>query len=113
MRSVCTIEFLYLWESLNNDSFKPIDFEGFKLKSVENSFTLSHKKLMAMSESLTDRIEPQSRRGAGEARFGAKSLMQDKASYLALLRIRDYVVAYPNGFATQSAHMRRISGDWI
>ena len=45
-----------------------------------------------MSESLTDRTEPQSRRGAGEARFGAKSLMQDKALYLALLRIRDYVV---------------------
>ena len=35
-----------------------------------------------MSESLTDRTGPQSRRGAGEARFGAKSLMQDKASCL-------------------------------
>ena len=35
-----------------------------------------------MSESLTDRTEPQIRRGAGEARFGAKSLMRDKASCL-------------------------------
>ncbi len=35
------------------------------------------QKNLAMSESLTDRTEPRSWRGAGEARFGAKSLMQD------------------------------------
>ena len=39
-------------------------------------------KDLAMSESLTDRTEPRSRRGAGEAGFGTESLMQDKASCL-------------------------------
>ena len=66
----------------------------------------------AMSESLTDRTEPQSRRGAGEARFGAKSLMQDKASYLALLRIRDYVVCLSKWLCdpkrAYAAHIRRL-----
>ena len=45
-------------------------------------FQIQAPKPLAMSESLTDRTEPQSRRGAGEACFGAKSLMQDKASRL-------------------------------
>ena len=74
-------------------------------------------KKKAMSENLTDRTEPQSRRGAGEARFGAKSLMRDKASYLALLRIRDYVVCLSKWLCdpkrAYAAHIRRISGDWI
>ena len=35
-----------------------------------------------MSGSSTDRTEPQSRKGAGEAGFGAESPMQDKASCL-------------------------------
>ena len=28
LRKVDTIEFLKLWESINNENFKPIDFEG-------------------------------------------------------------------------------------
>ena len=65
-----------------------------------------------MSESLTDRTGLWSRRGAGEARFGAKSLMQDKASYLALLRIRDYVVCLSKWLCdpkrAYAAHIRRL-----
>ena len=34
-RKVDTIEFLKLWESINNENFKPIDFEGFKSKRME------------------------------------------------------------------------------
>jgi hypothetical protein len=30
MRTKSSIEFLGLWEELNNSNFKPIDFEGFK-----------------------------------------------------------------------------------
>ena len=48
----------------------------------QNATFVFYQRFLAMSESLTDRTEPQSRRGAGEARFGAKSLMQDKASRL-------------------------------
>ena len=44
MRTRSTIEFLGLWEQLNNPVFKPIEFDGFKSESGSNSFTLTPKK---------------------------------------------------------------------
>jgi hypothetical protein len=41
MRSRNTIEFLGIWESLNNPSFKPLEFEGFRSKAGLNSFVLT------------------------------------------------------------------------
>ena len=32
-----------MWESINNENFKPIDFEGFKSKPGENAFSISSK----------------------------------------------------------------------
>ena len=40
MRNRMTVEYLGLWEILNNPSFKPIEFDGFKSKVGLNSFTL-------------------------------------------------------------------------
>lgn len=44
MRSRSTIEFIGLWEKLNNDNFKPIDFERFRNEAGSNYFVLSPKK---------------------------------------------------------------------
>lgn len=44
MRSRGTIEFLGLWEKLNNSNFKPIEFERFKNESGSNSFVLSPQR---------------------------------------------------------------------
>lgn len=44
MRNRNTIEFLGIWESLYNLSFKPLEFEGFKKEAGLNAFTLSPKK---------------------------------------------------------------------
>lgn len=44
MRNRDVIEFLGLWESLHNPQFKPLEFEGFRLKAGSNAFTLSPKK---------------------------------------------------------------------
>lgn len=44
MRNYNTIEYLGIWEQLNNPNFKPIEFEGFLKKSGSNAFTLSPKK---------------------------------------------------------------------
>lgn len=44
MRNRNTLEFLGLWESLHNESFKPLEFEGFRNQAGLNSFTLSPKK---------------------------------------------------------------------
>ncbi|MCF0238725.1 MAG: KilA-N domain-containing protein [Sphaerochaetaceae bacterium] len=44
MRGRDVIEFLGLWESLHNPSFKPVEFEGFKNQAGANAFTMSPLK---------------------------------------------------------------------
>ena len=44
LRSKDTIEFLGLWELMNNINFKPIEFDRFKNEAGSNSFTLSPQK---------------------------------------------------------------------
>ena len=44
MRSRSTIDFLGLWEKLNNSDFKPIEFERFKMEAGTNYFVLSPKR---------------------------------------------------------------------
>lgn len=46
MRSRNTIEFLGIWESLNNPRFKPIEFDGFRKQAGLNSFILTAKQWM-------------------------------------------------------------------
>jgi hypothetical protein len=41
MRNRNTIEFLGIWEKLNNPDFKPLEFEGFKKQAGLNSFILN------------------------------------------------------------------------
>ena len=41
MRNRNTIEFLGIWEQLNNPDFKPLEFEGFKKQAGLNSFVLT------------------------------------------------------------------------
>ncbi len=44
LRSKNTIEFLGLWETINNDKFKGVEFDSFKNEAGSNSFTLSPTK---------------------------------------------------------------------
>jgi len=41
LRNRNTIEFLGIWEQLNNPNFKPVEFDGFKKEAGLNSFTLT------------------------------------------------------------------------
>ena len=52
LRKVYTLEFLKLWESINNIKFKPIDFEGFKCKPGENAFSISSKKWIELTNAI-------------------------------------------------------------
>lgn len=44
LRNRNTIEFLGVWESLNNPNFKGVEFDAFKKEAGLNAFTLSPKK---------------------------------------------------------------------
>ena len=44
LRSKNTIEFLGLWETINNENFKGVEFDSFKNEAGSNSFTLSPSK---------------------------------------------------------------------
>ncbi len=44
LRNRNTIEFLGIWEQINNPAFNPIEFDGFRKQSGLNSFVLTPKK---------------------------------------------------------------------
>ena len=44
LRNKNTIEFLGLWEQINNPDFKGVEFDGFKNAAGLNSFTMSPVK---------------------------------------------------------------------
>jgi hypothetical protein len=52
MRNRNTIEFLGLWEQLNNSNFKPIEFDGFRNEAGLNSFTLTPKKWISSTNAI-------------------------------------------------------------
>ena len=52
MRKVDTLEFLKLWEQINNINFKPTDFEGVKSKPGQNAFTISPKRWIELTNSI-------------------------------------------------------------
>ena len=44
LRNRNTIEFLGIWEQINNPGFKPVEFDGFRKQAGLNSFTLTPKQ---------------------------------------------------------------------
>jgi hypothetical protein len=44
LRNRNTIEFLGVWERLNNPGFKPVEFDGIRIQAGLNSFTLTSKQ---------------------------------------------------------------------
>ena len=52
MRNRNTIEFLGIWETLYNPSFKPLEFEGFKRQAGLNAFTLSPQKWVKTTQAV-------------------------------------------------------------
>lgn len=44
MRSIYTLDFLSIWEKINNPGFKGIEFDHFRSRAGTNSFTMSPEK---------------------------------------------------------------------
>lgn len=79
MRTRSTIEFLGLWEKLNNSNFKPIEFEGFKNESGKNSFVLTPQKWTNKTEAI-GLFSKSGRYGGGT--FAHKDIAFEFASWL-------------------------------
>lgn len=52
MRNRSTIEFLGLWEQLNNPDFNSIEFDGFKNMAGSNSFSMTPKRWIDSTKSV-------------------------------------------------------------
>ena len=52
LRNRNTIELLGFWELLHNPDFKPVEFDGFRKQAGLNSFTMTPKKWIEMTNSI-------------------------------------------------------------
>ncbi|MCB2288130.1 KilA-N domain-containing protein [Clostridium algidicarnis] len=90
LRNRDTIEFLGLWEKINNPDFKPVEFDGFKNEAGKNSFVLSPQKWI----SKTDAIGIISKSGRYGGTFAHKDIAFEFASWISpefkLYIIKDY-----------------------
>ncbi len=90
MRNKDVIEFLGLWESLNNPNFKPIEFEGFRNQAGANAFTMSPKKWIEN----TNAIGIVSKSGRYGGTYAQKDIAFEFASWVSaefkLYIIKDY-----------------------
>ena len=91
MRNRSTIEFLGLWEQLNNPTFKPLEFERFKNESGSNAFVLSPQKWIKSTNAI-GLISKSGRYGGGT--FAHKDIAFEFASWISpefkLYIIKDY-----------------------
>ncbi len=52
LRNRGTIEFLGLWEKINNPDFKAVEFDSFLFEAGSNSFTLSPTKWIEQNQAI-------------------------------------------------------------
>jgi hypothetical protein len=78
MRSRSTIEFIGLWEKINNPNFKPVEFERFRNQAGSNYFVLSPKKWIET----TNAIGIISKSGRYGGTFAHKDIAFEFASWI-------------------------------
>ena len=89
-RSKTTIEFLGLWEKINNPNFKGVEFDSFLFEAGSNSFTLSPSKWVEA----TSAIGIVTKQGRGGGTFAQKDIAFEFASWVSaefkLYLIKEY-----------------------
>jgi hypothetical protein len=80
MRNRNTVEFLGIWEGLNNPKFKPLEFEGFRKRAGLNSFVLTPAQWIEA----TGAIGLTSRRGRYGGTFAHKDIAFEFASWISV-----------------------------
>ncbi len=78
LRNRDTIEFLGLWEKINNSQFKSIEFDGFKQSAGLNSFSLTPQRWVVT----TGAIGIFSRKGRGGGTYAHKDIAFEFATWI-------------------------------
>jgi len=78
LRNRGTIEFLGLWEHINNPEFKGVEFDAFLFEAGSNSFTLSPTRWIEQ----TNAIGIISKQGRGGGTFAHKDIAFEFASWV-------------------------------
>ncbi len=90
MRNRNTVEFIGLWETLNNPNFKPVEFDTFRKQARLNSFNLTPKKWIEA----TNAIGLISKSGRYGGNYAHKALAFEFGSWISpmfkLLLIKEY-----------------------
>lgn len=90
LRNRSTIEFLGLWERMNNPEFKLVEFDQFRIESGSNAFVLSPQKWI----SSTNAVGIRSKSGRYGGTFAHKDIAFEFASWISpefkLYIIKDY-----------------------
>ena len=79
MRTRDTIEFLGIWEQINNPNFKPVEFDGFRKMAGSNSFSLTPKRWIEAVKAV-GMINKAGRYGGGT--FAHKDIAFEFASWI-------------------------------
>lgn len=80
MRNRNTIEFLGIWEALNNPDFKPLEFEGFRKRAGLNSFVLTPMQWIEATKA----IGLVSRRGRYGGTYAHKDIAFEFAAWISV-----------------------------
>ena len=80
IRNRNTIEFLGIWEHLNNPDFKPVEFDGFRIQAGLHSFTLTPKQWIEKT-SAVGLISKQGRYGGT---YAHKDIAYEFASWISV-----------------------------
>lgn len=105
MRNRSTIEFLGLWEKLNNPNFKPIEFERFKNESGANAFVLSPQRWIKS----TDAIGIISKSGRYGGTYAHKDIAFEFASWISA-EFKLYIITEYQRLKNDESH--RLSLEW-
>ena len=102
LRNRNTIEFLGMWEQLNNPEFKPVEFDGFKKEAGLNSFTLTPNQWIEATKA----IGLQSRPGRYGGTYAHKDIAFEFATWISA-EFKLFLIA--NNGLEQSERLTRLN----
>lgn len=109
LRTRSTIEFLGLWESINNENFKGVEFDSFRKDSGLNSFTLSPEKWITNTNAVGIKT---SRGRYGSGTFAHKDIAFEFASWVSpefkLFLIKEYQILKEQQTQTLEWNVKRV-----